>query len=206
MLLLQILDAESIATTFTLFDKLSKKFFMRLSIDFISVFVLIRLIYYRIYKNREFFFTFFIFNIIIFLITYLLNKVDMSMGAAFGLFAVFSMLRYRTEGISMKDMTYLFLVIAMGLICAVTKGNMDELILINSILIAITYLLESNVLIKKETSKIIQYEKIELIKPECKSALIEDLENRTGIVINRLTINEIDFLKDTALIRIYFYE
>lgn len=206
MLLLQIVNEESIGTAFTLFDKLSKKFFMRLSIDFIAALILIRLIYYRIYKNREFFFTFFIFNIIIFLITYLLNKVDMSMGAAFGLFAVFSMLRYRTEGISMKDMTYLFLVIAMGLINAVSKGNIDELVLINSILIAITYLLESSVLIKKETSKIIQYEKIELIKPEHKLALIEDLENRTGIVINRLTINEIDFLKDTALIRIYFYE
>jgi len=78
------------------------------------------------------------------------------MGAAFGLFAVFSMLRYRTEGISMKDMTYLFLVIAMGLITAVSKGNLDELSLLNSIIIAFTYLLESNLLLKKEFSKLIQ--------------------------------------------------
>lgn len=206
MLLLQALNEETVGTAFNLFEKLSMKFFSRLLIDFVSVFVLIRFIYYPIYKNREFFFTFFIFNLIIFLITFLLNKVEMSMGAAFGLFAVFSMLRYRTEGISMKDMTYLFLVIAMGLITAVSKGNWDELSLLNLIIIVFTYLLESNVLLKKEASKTIQYENIEMIKPEFKEQLIADLESRTGIKINRISINKVDFLKDTAVIRIYYYE
>jgi hypothetical protein len=206
MLLLQALNEETVGTAFNLFEKLSLKFFSRLLIDFVSVFILIRFIYYPIYKNREFFFTFFIFNLIIFLITFLLNKVEMSMGAAFGLFAVFSMLRYRTEGISMKDMTYLFLVIAMGLITAVSKGNWDELSLLNLIIIVFTYLLESNVLLKKEASKTIQYENIEMIKPEFKEQLIADLESRTGIKINRISINKVDFLKDTAVIRIYYYE
>jgi hypothetical protein len=206
MLLLQALNEETVDTAFNLFEKLSMKFFTRLLIDFVSVFILIRFIYYPIYKNREFFFTFFIFNLIIFLITFLLNKVEMSMGAAFGLFAVFSMLRYRTEGISMKDMTYLFLVIAMGLITAVSKGNWDELSLLNLIIIVFTYLLESNVLLKKEASKTIQYESIEMIKPEFKEQLIADLESRTGIKINRISINKVDFLKDTAVIRIYYYE
>ena len=157
MSLIQIVNEETISTGFELFEKLNIKFWTRIAIDLISVFILIRFIYYPIYKNREFFFTFFIFNLIIFLITFLLNKVEMSMGAAFGLFAVFSMLRYRTEGISMKDMTYLFLAIAMGLITAVSKGNWDELSLLNLIIIAFTYLLESNLFLKKETSKIIQY-------------------------------------------------
>lgn len=206
MQLLQAINEETVGLSFSLFEKLSSKFWLRLSIDFFSVFILIRFIYYPIYKNREFFFTFFIFNLIIFLITFLLNKVEMSMGAAFGLFAVFSMLRYRTEGISMKDMTYLFLVIAMGLITAVSKGNWDELSLLNFIIIAFTYLLESNLLLKKEASKIIQYENIELIKPECRAELIADLESRTGIKINRISINKVDFLKDTAVIRIYYYE
>jgi hypothetical protein len=206
MLLLQALNEETVGTAFNLFEKLSLKFFTRLLIDFVSVFILIRFIYYPIYKNREFFFTFFIFNLIIFLITFLLNKVEMSMGAAFGLFAVFSMLRYRTEGISMKDMTYLFLVIAMGLITAVSKGNWDELSLLNLIIIVFTYLLESNVLLKKEASKTIQYENIEMIKPEFKEQLIADLESRTGIKINRISITKVDFLKDTAVIRIYYYE
>ncbi len=206
MLLLQDLSEETVGTAFSLFDKLSPKFFMRLLVDFLSVFVLIRFIYYPIYKSREFFFTFFIFNLIIFLITYLMNKVEISMGAAFGLFAVFSMLRYRTEGISMKDMTYLFLVIAMGLISAVSKGNWDELSLLNLIIIVTTYLLESNILGKKESSKNIQYENIEMIKPVHRAALILDLESRTGIKINRISINKVDFLKDTAVIRIFYFE
>jgi hypothetical protein len=206
MLLLQAMDEETVKTSFTLFEKLSYKFFVRLTVDVLSVLILVRFVYYPIYKNREFFFTFFIFNLIIFLITFLLNKVEMSMGAAFGLFAVFSMLRYRTEGISMKDMTYLFVVIAMGLITAVSKGNWDELTLLNLIIIGITYLLESNILIKKESSKIIQYENIEMIKPENKESLIADLEARTGIKINRIAISKVDFLRDTAVIRIYYYE
>lgn len=206
MILLQALNEESVQTGFVLFDKLSAKFFMRLFVDIISVLILVRFIYFPIYKNREFFFAFFIFNLIIFLITFLLNKVEMSMGAAFGLFAVFSMLRYRTEGISMKDMTYLFLVIALGLISAVTKGNWDELILINSIILIVTYVLEGNWLIKKESSKFIQYENIEMIRPAKHSELIVDLEERTGLKINRITIDKIDFLKDTALIRIFYFE
>lgn len=206
MELLQIVNQETISTSFELFEKLNVKFWTRISIDIISVFVLIRFIYFPIYKNREFFFTFFIFNLIIFLITFLMNKVEMSMGAAFGLFAVFSMLRYRTEGISMKDMTYLFLVIAIGLISAVSKGNWDELSLLNFIIIAFTYLLESKLLLKKEAHKIIQYDNIEMIKPELQNELIADLESRTGLKINRISISKIDFLKDTALIRISYYE
>jgi hypothetical protein len=206
VLLQELANEELVGNTFSLFEKLSEKFFMRLIVDFLSVFVLIRFVYYPIYKSKEFFFTFFIFNLIIFLITYLLNKVDMSMGAAFGLFAVFSMLRYRTEGISMKDMTYLFLVIAMGLITAVSKGNWDELALLNAIILIVTWLLESNILLKKETAKNIMYENIEMIKPEHRTALIADLERRMGIKINRISVGKIDFLKDTAVVRVYYYD
>ncbi|MES2592695.1 MAG: DUF4956 domain-containing protein [Bacteroidota bacterium] len=202
----QTVSAESADHAFNLFEKLGAKFFIRLGINIASVFILIRFIYFPIYKNREFFFTFFIFNLIIFMISFILNKVEMSMGAAFGLFAVFSMLRYRTEGISMKDMTYLFLVIAMGLLTAVSKGNWDELSILNVIIIIITFILESNVFMKKESSQTIQYEKIELIKPENKAELILDLETRTGIKINRLSIGKVDFLKDTASIKIFYYE
>ncbi len=206
MLLLQDINTDGIETTFTLFEKLSPKFFIRLGIDLVAVIVLVRFIYFPIYRSRENVFTFFIFNIIIFLITYLLNKVEMSMGAAFGLFAVFSMLRYRTEDISIKDMTYMFLVIAMGLINAVSKGNWDELSLLMAIIILITYLLESNILIKKEVSKIVMYENIELIKPENKTLLIADLENRMGVKINQVTIGKIDFLRDAAQIHVFYYE
>ena len=191
---------------FELFDKLSDKFFWRLLIDVLSMVVLVRFIYFRIYKKKDYLFTFFLFNIIIFIITYLMNKVDMSLGAAFGLFAVFSMLRYRTEGISTKDMTYLFIVIAIGLICAVSKGTYFELSLITAILIAFTYALDGNWLVRNELVKTIQYENIELIKPENYNALIDDLKKRTGLNIHRASVNRIDFLKDIAVVKIYYYE
>lgn len=206
MILLQELNAQNADSAFQLFDKLSPKFFIRLSVDLISVVVLIRFIYFPIYRNREYVFTFFIFNLLIYLITFLLNKVELSMGAAFGLFAVFSMLRYRTEDISAKDMTYLFLVIAMGMISAVTKGNWDEIVLINSIILLTTWLLESRIFMKKETSKIVMYEKIELIKPQNKAELIADLENRLGVKINQISIGKIDFLRDLAEIHVFYYE
>lgn len=191
---------------FELFDKLSDKFFWRLLVDVLSMLVLVRFIYFRIYKKKDYLFTFFLFNIIIFIITYLLNKVDMSMGAAFGLFAVFSMLRYRTEGISTKDMTYLFIVISIGLICAVSKATYFELVIINSILIGFTYALDGNWLVRNEMTKTVQYENIELIKPEHYEALINDLKKRTGLDIHRVSVKKIDFLKDVAIVLIYFYE
>jgi hypothetical protein len=204
MVLLQELAEETVNTGFSLFEKLGPKFFIRLGINFASVFILVRFIYFPVYKNRENFFTLFIFNLIIFLITFILNKSDMSMGAAFGLFAVFSMLRYRTEGISTKDMTYLFLVIAMGLITALSKGNPLEISFINIIIIVFTFALETTVFMKKEVSQNIQYENIEMIKPALRAELMADLENRMGIKINRISIGKIDFLKDTAMIRVYY--
>ena len=193
--------------------KMASKLGIRLLIDMASVLVLVRLIYFRIYKHRDLFFTFFIFNLIIFLISYLLNKVDLSMGAAFGLFAVFSMLRYRTEDISTKDMTYLFLVIAIGLVSAVTKikdapDSLEYLFLggINLVILLITYLLESNLLMKKEMVKLIVYENIELIDENKKDELIADIKRRTGINIDRFSIQKIDFLKDSAQIKIYYYQ
>lgn len=187
-------------------DKNALEFLVRLAINLVSCFVLIRFIYYPIYKNKEFFFTFLIFNFLIFLITILLNKVEMSMGAAFGLFAVFSMLRYRTEGLSMKDMTYLFLSIAMGLVTAVGQGSWWEILMLNGLIIGLTYLLESNIFMKREHSKMIQYENIELIKPENRDLLKQDLEQRIGFKINRISINSIDFLRDSTSLTIHYYE
>ena len=135
------------------------------------------------------------------------------MGAAFGLFAVFSMLRYRTEDISIKDMTYLFLVIAIGLISAVTKvkdasENYEVvfLALINGVIVLLAFLLESKLLIKKEVVKIINYENIELISEERHPELIVDIKKRTGINVHRISIQKIDFLRDSAQIKIYYFE
>lgn len=191
---------------FQWFDKLSAKFFLRLGTDLLTVFILIRLVYYRIYHKADLFLTFFAFNLIIFLITFLLNKVQMSIGAAFGLFAVFSMLRYRTEGLSAKDMTYLFVVISVGLISAIIKGGWDEIALINAMILLCVYLLESNWLIKREYTKTVFYDRIELILPDKRHELIHDLTARTGLTIHRIEIRELDFLKDSAQITIYYHQ
>lgn len=178
----------------------------RLGVDLLAVGLLVRLVYYRIYRKSDLFLTFFTFNLIIFLITYLLNQVQMSIGAAFGLFAVFSMLRYRTEGLSAKDMTYLFVVIAMGLISAVSHGGWEQVALINGLILLTVQLLEGNWLFRREYSKIVIYDKIELIVPPKRSDLLADLRSRTGLAIHRLDIQDIDFLKDTAQITIYYYQ
>jgi hypothetical protein len=209
--LLQISE-EPIVSGIEAMQKISFKLLFRLVIDFISVFILIRLVYFKVYKRSELFFTFFIFNLVIFLICFLLNKVDLSMGAAFGLFAVFSMLRYRTEDISIKDMTYLFLVIAMGLINAVAKikgaNESYEFVflgIINGLIILLAFLLESKLLFKKELIQIITYDNIELIKSHNEELLIDDIKKRTGIDVQRVSIGKIDFLKDSAQVKVYYY-
>lgn len=206
MLLQQVISETDAKSAFEFFDKLGPKFFIRMLIDVLSVTALVRLVYFPIYKKKDFFFTFFLFNIVIFILTYLLNKVDLSMGAAFGLFAVFSLLRYRTENISAKDMTYLFTVIAVGLITSVNKGTYFETIIINLIIILFAYFLDGNILVKNEKSQLIQYEKIDLIQPQKEAELIADLKTRTGLDVHKVSINYIDFLKDTAELTVYYYD
>ena len=212
MTLLQIDEVTSPDTAMAIQDFITR-IGVRLSIDIASIFILVRFIYFKINKRSEYFFTYFIFNLVIFLMCFFLNKVKLSMGAAFGLFAVFGMLRYKTEEISIKDMTYLFLVIAIGLLTAVIKiedvayyYEFLFIVGINGLILLLTFLLESNVLMKKETAKNVIYENIELIKPEKRDELLADLEARTGLKINRIAIGKIDFLKDIATIKIYYHE
>ncbi len=184
--------------------EVNQTFFISFLINILTVFIIVRLIYYNNYHKQEVFFTYFLFNIAIFLLTFLLNKIKISMGAAFGLFAVFSMLRYRTEGISMKDMTYLFIVITVGLVSSIQLDFLD-LAIINGIIIVFTYLLDGNIFIKREYSKIVNYEKIELIQPNRQEELLEDLKARTGLKIHHVSIIKIDFLRDMAILNIYYY-
>ena len=188
-------------------DKFNTAFFMRMLIDILSMIILIRFIYYPVYRRSDHMFTFYMFNITIFIITFLLGgKNTFSTGAAFGLFAVFSLLRYRTEDISARDMTYLFTVIALGLMTSANKGTIFEIVIINSTILFAAFLLDGNVLMKTEFIKNIQYENIELIKPERHQELIEDLQKRTGLKIHKISVGRIDFLRDTASIKIYYYE
>jgi hypothetical protein len=188
-------------------EKFNVAFFVRLLIDLLCMVVLIRLIYLPVYKRRDHLFTFFMFNITIFIITNLLSvKSGISTGAAFGMFAVFSLLRYRTEDISARDMTYLFMVIALGLISSINKGDIVETAVVNLIILVAAFLLDGNILIKTEFVKTVQYENIELIRPERYGELLADLSSRTGLTVHKASIGKVDFLRDTATIKIYYHE
>lgn len=184
---------------------INKRFAYGIGIDITTMLLIFGLIYFPNYRNKEFMFTFFLFNIIIFIITFVLNKTNISMGAAFGLFAVFSMLRYRTEGISMKEMTYLLIAIALGLINAIGL-NLIPILVFNSIFAVFIFILDHPIVFKQEVSKTVLYENIDLIKPENHELLMADLRKRTGFDIHRFSIMSFDFLKDATSITIYYYK
>lgn len=190
----------------TLIDIIFNSLGLRYVLNLISVFILFRFIYYHNYRKRDLFLTFFGFNSIIFFISYMLNKVEISTGAGFGLFAVFSILRYRTDGIGAKDMTYLFISIAIGLLTAIGPSDGLEMSLFCFLIVGLTFILESTLFLKKESSKIIFYDTVDFVKQDQKKELIEDLKNRTGLEIHRVTIDSIDFLKDSCTLTIYYYE
>ncbi len=185
--------------------EITSKFFLSLGFDLLTIALIIIFIYYPNYKKLDTIFTFVMFNVTIFLLTYVLNTVKISMGAAFGLFAVFSMLRYRTSGIDMKDMTYLFIFIAMGLISAI-EMDFYENVIISALVIGFTLILDTKLILRRESLKTIRYEKIDMIKPERREELIKEIKDRTGLNVHRVSIAEIDFLKDVAMINIYYYD
>ena len=184
------------------FSKLLFKF----GINFIFLIIIVRLIYYRIKDDKDYVFTFIMFNILTFFICFLLRKVPMQMGFALGLFAVFGILRYRTEAIPIRQMTYLFIVIGISMINALSNKSISifELIFTNGFITLITYLIDRVWFQTIEESKNILYEKIDLIKPENQEDLIQDLKERTGLPIHAVKIVKIDFLRDTASITIYY--
>ena len=183
------------------------KLLFKFSIDLLFLFIIVRVIYYRIKDEKDYVFTFFMFNILTFFICYLLRKVPMEMGFALGLFAVFGILRYRTEAIPIRQMTYLFIVIGLSMINSLANKSISwlEILLANGIITIITYLIDRVWFSTIELTKTILYEKIELIKPENEQELIEDLKQRTGLQIVAVKIDKVDFLRDTAQIKIYYH-
>jgi hypothetical protein len=180
---------------------------IRFSLNLVVILILVRWLYFSTTRRKDYLFTYILISSIVFLLCFLLENVILQIGFALGLFAIFGIIRYRTDAIPIKEMTYLFLTIGISVINALTGSNTSilEILFTNIIIIALTYGLEKRWLLKHESSKNIIYEKIEMIKPENYSALITDLQTRTGISkIDRIEIKEIDFLRDICHIRIYY--
>ena len=128
-----------------------------------------------------------------------------SIGSAFGLLAAFSLLRFRTETLTMKDMTYLFIIMALALINSVMKGTYLEIVLLNVLIIIAVYVVDGNRLIRNQQSKTVEYYSLENIKPAQQDQLIAELRDRTGLDIQKIIVEHIDFGKGKAIIKIYFY-
>ena len=179
------------------------RFWFNLSIAFI----IIKLIYQRNHTdNLDFVFTYFMFNSLIFFFAFLLGSITINIGFAFGLFAVFAILRYRTDPIPIKEMTYLFIVITIGVINAIsdTEVSYGAVIFTNIALVGLTYFLETHWQKNSLVRITIEYEKIENIKPENHDTLLADLKERTGLNIQSFEFRGMNFLRDTARIMIYY--
>lgn len=167
---------------------------------------LVVFLYARISRRKEFYFSYFAISAAVFLLVLLLQNVKLELGFALGLFAIFGIIRYRTDAIPPKEMTYLFVIIAVSVINALSKGYIGylELTLVNLLLVSTLWVLEKALMLRQEDSLLVIYENIENLHREKEEELLLDLEKRTGIKIKRYQIIKIDFLRDVAQITIYF--
>lgn len=181
---------------------------IRFAFNTFFIVLISRFLYYNATRRKDYFFTYVLIASVVFMLSFLLSNVKLELGFALGLFAIFGIIRYRTQQMPIKEMTYLFLVIGVSVINALANNKVSyaELFFANLALFFITLLLEKTWHLKHESRKDIDFEKIDLIKPINRALLIADIEERTGLKINRLEIGKIDFLRDTARIRIYYYE
>jgi hypothetical protein len=178
----------------------------RLGLDLAFVTIVIVFVYFRLYRNREFVFTYYIFNLITLSMCVLLRKVPMELGFALGLFAVFGILRYRTEEIRMRDLTYLFIMIGIGIINGVANKKVStvELLTVNLVIVGVTALLELPASARRFGSTPMLYDNLSLLRPEQRDQLIADLSERTGLDVVRVQIHRVDFLRDAAEITVFY--
>ncbi len=220
----EIINA-GIFTSGTLWD-----FVLRYGLNLLIIITLVRFIYYPRHKNKDFLFTFILFNTVNFLICFLLSSLKLKIGFAFGLFAIFSILRYRTVTVPIREMGYFFLCVTIGIINALADINtslnqfveiyskkglgtaivdMDHsifiLLIADFLILLIVYLLDRQLSLEHENWKDIVYERIDLIKPDVRQQMIEDLRSRTGLPVHRVEIIKIDFLRDIARLRAFYY-
>lgn len=189
---------------------------VRLAINTVILTIIIRFLYYPKTNRKDYLFTYYLIGFITFFLCFGLKKLDIDTGMGLGLFAIFGIIRYRTDAIEIKEMTYLFVIIGLSVVNALLatpsivvkdafQMNLVEMGLINISIVLIIFVLEYLWLIKHETRKTINYERIDLIGTDHYDEMKKDLESRTGLAINRFEVGKIDFLNDTAQIRIYYY-
>jgi hypothetical protein len=182
------------------------KLLARLGLDLLFTWIVVSVVYARLYRNREFVFTYYVFNVITFSLCLLLRKVPMELGFALGLFAVFGILRYRTEEIRMRDLTYLFIVIGLAILNAVAnkKVSLVELLAVDVVIVGITAAVELAPRHRNLAQAPVLYDNLALLHPGREAELHADLGKRLGVLVVRVQIHKIDLLRDAAEITAHY--
>lgn len=190
-----------------LYDADFLKLIVKFGIDLTILTLVVRFVYYKRSRSKDYFFTFYMLNVIVFFICFALKKLDLQLGAAMGLFAIFGVLRYRTDALPVREMTYLFIVIGIAVVNALANRQVSwtELAFINFAFAGMPSFLESLPLLRQECSEDILYERIELVRPENHALLVDDLQQRTGLKISRIELGRIDLLHDVVRITVFYY-
>ena len=217
-----IIDVQSITdammTTCQSITELAIRFFLNLAVCWI----IIQFFYYRKSRRRDYYFTFMVFSSAMLMLLYMMGNVEVGVGLTLGLFAIFGVIRYRTETVPIREMTYLFVIIALAAMnglapvyklvgaasasphYVLSSGTLAVMLISNALVVCLIWVLESEKLLKHTSAKLVLYDKIELIVPERRAELIADLEKRVGVKVDNVEIGHVDFLKDAAFIKVYY--
>jgi hypothetical protein len=181
-------------------------FLMNFGFNFLVALLVVRFIYYPSTHNKHYVFTFLAFNTVIYFVLYFMNSIEIGIGVGFGLFAIFSILRYRTDPMPIREMTYLFIIAALPVMNSVASNDSvwPQLVAANLAILGILWVLEHEWGFHYEASRRVVYEKIELIRPEQRAELVADLEVRVGVKVKQVIIGKVNFMRDTASLTIYY--
>ena len=194
---------------------------IRFALNLLVCWLLVHFFYYKKSRRRDYYFTFIVFSSAMLTLLYIMGNVEVGVGLTLGLFAIFGVIRYRKETVPIREMTYLFIIIALAAVNGLAPlyhvvdlasaphyvlgwGNVGVMALVNGLMLLLVWVLESESLVKHVTTKLVQYDMIELIVPEKRDELIADLEKRLGVKVENVEIGHVDFLKDSAMIKVYY--
>ena len=200
----ELLEAQSMVTPIFNAHDLWELLF-RFLFNFVVIGIIIHFFYYRKSRRVDYYFTFIIISVSIFFLIYLLGSVKLKIGFALGIFAIFGIIRYRTEQVPIREMTYLFTITAISVINALSiQMSYTQMVATNLVIILVIWGLETSRWLKHTNSKMVLYDRIQLILPEREKELIDDLKKRTGLDIIRVEVGHIDFSRDVAFIKVYY--
>ncbi len=218
----ELLDVQTITDAMMTTGQSLTELFIRFFLNLVVCWILVQFFYYRKSRRRDYYFTFMIFSSAMLMLLYIMGNVEVGVGLTLGLFAIFGVIRYRTETVPVREMTYLFIIIALAAVNGLAPiyrlvgatgsnphyelslGSTLVTIISNALIVGLVWILESEKLLKHTSTKLVLYDRIELIVPERREELKADLEKRLGLKVENLEVGHVDFLKDTAFIKVFY--